>query len=78
MSNFLSFGSLFRSKTQTDDTTANYRAVDELIEEGMNPAQLEWYALNGIQKISVDKSTATLVIARTESEENPEGWPLAS
>ena len=78
MSIFLSFRSLFRSNSQTDNTTANYRAVDSLIEQGMNPAQLEWHALNGFPKVQEQRVSSPETIAKSKSETNLDALPLAS
>ena len=78
MSNFLSFRSLFRSKSQTDDTAANYNAVDSLIEQGMNPAQLEWYTLNGFPKAQELSVPSPKTIPEPKGETNLDTLPLAS
>ena len=78
MSNFLSFRSLFRSKSQTDDTAANYSAVDSLIEQGMDPAQLEWYALNGFPKAQEQRVSSPETISESKSETSLDALPLAS
>ena len=78
MSIFLSFRSLFRSNSQTDNTTANYRAVDSLIEQGMNPAQLEWYALNGFPNVQKQRVSSPETIVESKGETSLDALPLAS